>query len=314
MNDIFIADQAEDILADPIYQIPPRKLFGNFFYENEIALLLGDTNVGKTALAYDITFAVDNGYNYWREPMCEVPGEKNIVFYDLENSKRQFAARYVHKGFTLKNLTRVEFDQRNINLLSRDCFLEDVENRINDQVPNLFVIDNLSYLFNNNASAKESIEFMKRLKSLKETNPSVSILIIAHTKKRNMGRTIDQNDLYGSKFLMNFVDSAFGLGASVIDSSTRYLKQIKTRSSEKYSQVAELEIEGEPYLHFELVKWTPECNHMKQGRSRETVITDAIAEQIVELTNDGFSIREIASTLDVSKSSVHRFLREKSVD
>jgi hypothetical protein len=38
------------------------------------------------------------------------------------------------------------------------------------------------------------------------------------------------------------------------------------------------------------------------------------AEQIVELTNDGFSIREIASTLDVSKSSVHRFLREKSVD
>jgi len=129
-----------------------------------------------------------------------------------------------------------------------------------------------------------------------------------------MGRTIDQNDLYGSKFLMNFVDSAFGLGASVIDSSTRYLKQIKTRSSEKYSQVAELEIEGEPYLHFELVKWTPECNHMKQGRSRETVITDAIAEQIVELTNDGFSIREIASTLDVSKSSVHRFLREKSVD
>jgi len=309
MNDIFIADQAEDILADPIYQIPPRKLFGNFFYENEIALLLGDTNVGKTALAYDITFAVDNGYNYWREPMCEVPGEKNIVFYDLENSKRQFAARYVHKNFTLKNITRVEFDQRNINLLSRDCFLEDVENRINVQIPNLFVIDNLSYLLNS-ASAKESIEFMKRLKSLKETNPCVSILIIAHTKKRNMGRVLDQNDLYGSKFLMNFVDSAFGLGASVIDSSTRYLKQIKTRSSEKYNLVAELEIEGDPYLHFELVEWTPECNHMKQGHSRETVITDAIAEQIVEKLADGYSIREIANAIGVSKSTVGRFTRE----
>jgi RecA-family ATPase len=309
MNDIFIADQAEDILADPIYQIPPRKLFGNFFYENEIALLLGDTNVGKTALAYDITFAVDNGYNYWREPMCEVPGEKNIVFYDLENSKRQFAARYVHKNFTLKNITRVEFDQRNINLLSRDCFLEDVENRINIQIPNLFVIDNLSYLLNS-ASAKESIEFMKRLKSLKETNPCVSILIIAHTKKRNMGRVLDQNDLYGSKFLMNFVDSAFGLGASVIDSSTRYLKQIKTRSSEKYNLVAELEIEGDPYLHFELVEWTPECNHMKQGHSRETVITDAIAEQIEELVADGYSVREIANAIGVSKSSVGRFTRE----
>jgi DNA-binding NarL/FixJ family response regulator len=241
--------------------------------------------------------------------MCEVPGEKNIVFYDLENSKRQFAARYVHKNFTLKNITRVEFDQRNINLLSRDCFLEDVENRINIQIPNLFVIDNLSYLLNS-ASAKESIEFMKRLKSLKETNPCVSILIIAHTKKRNMGRVLDQNDLYGSKFLMNFVDSAFGLGASVIDSSTRYLKQIKTRSSEKYNLVAELEIEGDPYLHFELVEWTPECNHMKQGHSRETIITDAIAEQIVEKLADGYSVREIANAIGVSKSTVGRFTRE----
>jgi hypothetical protein len=309
MNDIFIADQAEDILADPIYQIPPRKLFGSFFYENEIALLLGDTNVGKTVLAYDIAIAVDNGYNYWHEPMCEVPGEKNIVFYDLENSKRQFAARYVHKGFTLKNFTRVEFDQRNTDLLSTDCFLEDVENRINVQVPNLFVIDNLSYLLNS-TSAKESKKFMKQLKSLKETNPCASFLIVAHSKKRNMSRTLDQNDLYGSKFLMNFVDSAFGLGASCIDSTTRYLKQIKTRCSDKYNNVAELEIEGEPYLHFELVEWTPECNHMKQGHSRETIITDAIAEQIVEKLADGYSVREIANAIGVSKSTVGRFTRE----
>ena len=175
------------------------------------------------------------------------------------------------------------------------------------------VIDNLTYLLNN-ASPKESIEFMKQLKSLKEANPCVSILIIAHTKKRNMGRALDQNDLYGSKFLMNFVDSAFGLGASVIDSSTRYLKQIKTRSSEKYNQVAELEIEGEPYLHFEFVKWTPECDHLKQGRSRETVITDAIAELIVGLANEGYTIREIAAETGVSKSSVHRFLRERRED
>lgn len=141
MNDIFIADQAEDILADRKYQVPPRKLFGNYFFENEVALLLGDTNVGKTVLAYDIAFAVDNGNNYWRESMCDVPGEKNIVYYDLENSKRQFAARYAHKDFTIENITRVEFDHRNVNLLSRACFLEDMEDRINVQIPNLFVID-----------------------------------------------------------------------------------------------------------------------------------------------------------------------------
>jgi len=308
MKDIFIADQMEDILSDPAYLKPPRKLFGNFFFENEIGLLMGDTNVGKTALAYDLAFTVDSGYNFWREPMCEVDGEKNIVFYDLENSKRQFAARYVRKGFTLNNMTRVEFDQRNVSLLSREVFLEDMANRINSQRPNLFVVDNLSYLLNN-ASARESIEFMKQLKSLKEMNPNVSVLIVAHTKKRNMSKPLDQNDLYGSKFLMNFVDSAFALGASAKDSSTRYLKQVKTRSAEKYELVAELEIEGEPYLHFEFVGWTDEEEHLGKGSSRSTLITDAIAEQIRTLSTDGFSIREIAKVTGISKSSVQRALK-----
>lgn len=309
MSDIFIADQAEDILADPQNLIPPRKLFGRFFFENEIALLMGDSNVGKTVLAYDIAIAVDNGYNFWGEVMCEVTSEKNIVFYDLENSKKQFVSRYVQKGFTFKNFTRAEFDQRNVELLSREAFLDDMKNRINYQIPNLFVIDNLSYLLNT-ASAKEAIDFMKQLKSLKETHNNVSILIVAHTKKRNMAKPMEQNDLYGSKFLMNFVDSAFGLGYSVIDSSTRYLKQIKTRSSEKYNQVAELELEGEPYLHLEFVNWSPEIYHMKQGRSRETVITEAMAETIMEMYKDGFSIRETAAATGISKSSVHRFIRE----
>ena len=52
------------------------------------------------------------------------------------------------------------------------------------------------------------------------------------------------------------------------------------------------------------------CNHMKQGHSRETVITDAIAEQIEELVADGYSVREIANAIGVSKSSVGRYTRE----
>ncbi len=309
MQKIFVGDQMEDILSDPEYLRPPRKLFGSWFHENEIGLLMGDTNVGKTVLANDIAFANDCGCNFWRGTMCEAAGEKNIVFYDLENSKQQFAARYVNKGFVLNNITRVELNQRNVGLLSGEEFLEDMESRIDSLHQNLFIVDNLSYLLNC-ASAKESIVFMKQLKSLKEMNPNVSILLVAHTKKRSMAKPLDQNDLYGSKFLMNFVDSAFALGASVKDSSTRYLKQIKTRNSEKYNLVAELEMEGSPYLHLELVDWTPEEEHLKPSRSREKVIVGALAERILELAEEGYSLREIAKETGISKSSIQRFLNE----
>ncbi len=308
MRNYFDAQQMDDILSDPKNLIPPRKLFGPYWYENEICFLIADSNAGKSILASDITIAIDCGYNYWNQVMCEVPGEKNNVLYDLEQSKRQFTARYAGKDFCMNNITRVEFDHRNTELFTWQDLLNDIEDRINSNMPNVVILDNLSCVLPNATNAKEAIEFMRSLKAIKEMNGNVSFLILAHTHKRNMGKPIDQNNLIGSKFLMNFADSAFAIGFSVKDESTRYIKQIKTRSSEKLGQVAEMEIEGSPYLHMEFVDWGTEDDHL-HSMPRRSRIDDFIGELIIELYQDGYSIREIASRIGVSKSSIHRFIK-----
>jgi hypothetical protein len=66
---------------------------------------------------------------------------------------------------------------------------------------------------------------MKYLKGLQRTH-SLSILILAHTPKIAESTPITQNDMAGSKHLMNFVDSAFALGQSHKNGRLRYLKQI----------------------------------------------------------------------------------------
>ena len=69
---------------------------------------------------------------------------------------------------------------------------------------------------------------MKLIKLKKKYN--LSILILAHTPKRNYTQPITQNDLGGSKMLMNFCDSSFTIGKSMLGDNIRYIKQIKQRN------------------------------------------------------------------------------------
>ena len=51
---------------------------------------------------------------------------------------------------------------------------------------------------------------MKALKS----KYGLSILVLAHTPKRDSGKPLGRNDLQGSKMIINFCDSAFAIGES----------------------------------------------------------------------------------------------------
>ena len=59
---------------------------------------------------------------------------------------------------------------------------------------------------------------------------NLSLLLIAHTPKRDLPSPITQNHLAGSKKLYNFFDSVFAIGMSAKVSSLRYVKQVKVRA------------------------------------------------------------------------------------
>ena len=138
-----------------------------------------------------------------------------------------------------------------------------------------------------------------------------SILVIAHTPKRDPSRPITQNDLAGSKRLYNFFDSAFAIGMSGRDNKLRYVKQLKARS-------CEIQYGGDNILLYEIVKTEGFLQFSFVGNARESehlrVFTpddrEERKQQVAELKAAGKTIREVAVELGLSKSTVGRLFKE----
>jgi hypothetical protein len=298
----------------------PKMLFGEFWYEGEVCILFADTNVGKSILAVQIADNIAKGEAYGLL-CCETKAQK-VIYFDFELSDKQFEGRYSEKNneyFTNHYSFSENFYRAEIN---PDNFLPDAFETFEDYVTfsiqhavattgaKVLVIDNLTYLRSETERAKDALPLMKQLKALKRKF-DLSILVLAHTPKRDMTKPITRNDLQGSKMLINFCDSSFAIGESSKDKSLRYFKQIKVRNSEfKYDSeyVALCEISKPTnFLHFEFLDYGQEKEHLKDYSTNDR---DEQIAQAKVFAADGKSQTEIARILGVSKMTISRYLRK----
>lgn len=317
-TDFFIAKSSNDWIHEALAQPVPKMLFGEFWFEGEICVLFADSNVGKSALAVQIADSVSKGISIGHLS-CEVAAEP-VLYFDFELSSRQFASRYSQNvnGFTMNeyqfsdNFIRVALNPD--ATLSDDDDFEDelfhnLEQLIRGKDAKIVIIDNITYLRNDNEQAKNALRLMKRLKFLKERH-GLSVLVLAHTPKRDLTRELTQNDLAGSKQLINFCDSSFAIGKSQQDESIRYLKQIKERNTHKvYGTdnvcIAELVKEGN-CLRFQFNGFDEESEHLfvkHRNENNDDVI------KILEMHDAGKTQREISKELNVALGKVNRLLR-----
>ena len=150
---------------------------------------------------------------------------------------------------------------------------------------------------------------MIQLNNLKKRY-ELSILVLAHTPKRSLDCPITSNDLAGSKRLYNFFDSVFAIGKSAQDSGLRYVKQLKVRYG-TYSYDADnviiYEIEKvDAFLQFVQRGYSTEKEHLKKLGDNESCQRDS---QILQLSQSGKSVREIASQVNCGKSTVSRIIQ-----
>jgi RecA-family ATPase len=294
----------------------PKMLFDEFWFENELCVLFADTNVGKSILAVQIADSISKGvpiegFRFTGKPM-------RVLYCDFELSDKQFELRYSddQESYNFSNL----FFRAEIN---PDCELPegvtDMEQYINISLEQLLsrkqsevlIIDNLTYLRTGTEKASDALPLMKSLKSIKRKY-NVSILVLAHTPKRDLTKPLTKNDLQGSKMLINFVDSCFAIGESNNESSQRYLKQIKVRNaSVKYDTtnvvVTEI-IKEDAMVQFRFIEYGYEFNHLKIRTEEEIQELD---QQIVELKrgNSSLSYQIIAEQLNTNKTRVMRVLK-----
>lgn len=278
-------------------------LWGDFLHEGELGILFSDSGIGKTIMIWDIAISITTNVNHWQTTMSEL--ESEVFILDLEQSVGQISQRF--KGCDDIRTSRIHLKSLqpdSLGEITPDILVSEIYNMASRQA--VIIVDNITILLGSGQSIRQSKALMANLKRI-ISEIGCTILLLAHTTKRNMSRPLTQNDLGGSKMLINFCDTAFALSLSAKDDSTRYLKQIKARNSKMLDQVAELEIVDDPYLHMDFVEWNDEDSHLGK-RSLRKAFDKYDIEEIKSLSEEGYSCREIAKELAMSKSTVNRIL------
>ena len=323
-TDYFVVRGGNDWMDRSKSQPIPKKLFGEFWFENELCILFADTNVGKSILAVQIADAISRGADADDGGVLKntVPAQK-VVYFDFELTAKQFEARFSETvpgsdEYTNHYLWHANFYRAEINPETADigghAKFEDflnaaLEATIESSGAKVLVVDNLTYLRDETENARNALPMMKYLKKLK-SKYGLSILALAHTPKRDSSKPLGRNDLQGSKMIINFCDSSFAIGESARQPGVRYLKQIKARNTEiiyHTENVLMAAVEKDVnFLKFKFGETAEESEHLRVFTDQ---VRDAIKQQVKELSASGLSNRKIAAKLGISHMSVGRYLK-----
>ena len=310
------AQWSRDVMGQPI----PKKLYGDFVIENEITCIFASTNVGKSIKAVQMAQAIASGESV--EPFHTSGGGRKVLYIDFELSPRQWARRYaLDDGVTFH--TPFEFHPNFIRLQNdyaepeagqsmSEYYLEAITTAINEHGASVVIIDNITWITQKLEKSADAAPFMMGLTRMKRAK-NLTLILLAHTPKRDQSRPIDINDLQGSAMIGNFIDAAFAIGRSQTDGSTRYLKQIKCRDGEivcgaENVATCTLEKNGN-FLGFTFRYYQEEREHLHQRSEAEANERDG---KVLEMHKAGHSYREIAKQVGCSHTSAKRIVERSA--
>jgi hypothetical protein len=266
-----------------------------------LTILFADTGAGKSALAVQIANSICTG--------LPIPGfgleapQQSVVYFDFELTDMQLQRRYAeeHREGTdiwyedhfrfHEALRRVEINGAAAvfdNMKDWETYLiRGIEQEVSAAGSSIIVLDNITYLTREPDKGRFALPLMQRLNDLKKES-SLSILVLAHTPKRDDSRPISLNDLAGSKILANFADSVFAIGKSQKDGNLRYLKQLKARSFDivhDFYNVAVCMFEKDHnFLGFRHIENQEESEHLT---TLSTSDRSVLVERVKMLSNPG---------------------------
>jgi|GEM_PF-571108 len=282
----------------------PIDLFRGLWNEGEIACLFSDSNVGKSILALQIGEYIADS-------------QQPVLYCDFEMSDKQLEKRCSYNTSTHifpNNFYRCTIDANNMRGGDFESnLLTDIEVAALKLGIKIIIIDNLTYMCSDAEKGDSAGILMRKLMMLKQKY-GWSLLVIAHTPKRDEKSPILPSHLAGSKKIFNFFDSIFALGRSCKGDDYRYLKQLKVRSSE-------IQYGEDNVLILQRVKATDgNLYYIFHGTETEDAQLDypqtrnyspEVIERVIQLRSEGNSFRDIEDTLEgVSRSTAQRIWTE----
>lgn len=276
-----------------------KPLYKDLWYTGEIAFLFAETNVGKSIYAMQVAEYVARS------------GIKTM-YLDYELSYSQFKSRYTNENGNpyvfSNNLLRPDLsvDKYCDSEMIKERFFRLLKFQAQKGVK-VFIVDNITYLCERLECGKFALAFMKELKQMQQEY-ELSILVVAHTPKRNVTKPLQADDLAGSKKLLNFADSSFALGKALDGTDTIYLKQIKTREGRKlYGEdnvIMYIIEKNGSFLRFTHIGYKEESKLLQQNRRDNSHLIPLAYKMHLE----GKSGRSIAKEFNVSEACIRKWL------
>lgn len=298
---MFTIKSANRTITDAALRPNPRSLYLELWYEGEVCCLFSDSNLGKSIYAVQMADTIAT--------------TRRVLLVDCELTDKQFQMRYTdpetgHIHIFPEGLYRAEINPVTLDVSDyEEKIIKNIEAVALRMNTSTIIIDNLTYLCNSSDKGVDAGLFMMKLMNLKKKY-GWSLLIIAHTPKRNLSSPITQNDLAGSKKLYNFFDSVFAIGKSAKDDRLRYVKQLKVRAGEflyDANNIIVYELEkSSAFVHFEFKEYSTEKEHLRERTESDE---EKQLKHIKELKAQGKSVRDIAALVGLSKSKVWRLLQ-----
>jgi RecA-family ATPase len=318
----FIGKPAKVWLEEAAKTPVAKMLFDQFWFEGELCVLFASTNTGKSILAVQIANFIASGIfnSNWRI----TTSPQKVLYFDFELSMRQFTRRYsivANERYTSlfpfpDDFIRYELGDVEVpeDISLSEYYIQSIRREVRAQKAFIVVIDNITWINSKLEKSADAGAFMQSLNKLKREE-ELSILIIAHTPKRDASQPITINDLAGSAQLMNFMDSAFAIGLSNKDPQLRYLKQIKVRECEKVYGEDKVMIcmldKVSNFLKFIFHGYERERDHLRQYADKDKKQRDA---DILELYEELSSYRKVGKQLGVSHQTVKRVVERAGQD
>ena len=288
---------------DSITKTPPRTFCRGLIVELEVTVVFASAGLGKTVacvgMAEEIALETD----------------EEVDYLDFELSEMHLRNRYYDEASQVKHvfpekLNRFEYSPDRLGD-------DDVEDAILKSIileaqrgVKYFVVDNITYICRDSEKGTSASDFMKILRILCKEH-QLTMIIVAHTPKRDMRSPITEYDLAGSSKLINFFDAAIAIGKSVKDSATRYMKQVKTRTgAELYGSDNVLVyriVQTDGYTHFEFQDFGRERDHLREN-SAETEMDEI--HTCARLCKQNMTVRKISAETGIKITTVQRRLEK----
>lgn len=270
---------------------PVRKqLVGTLLRENDMCVLFGDAGTGKSLLAIQIAEAIAKGKclfgdekNFKNE--CE---PKKTLFFDFELETAELFDRYSESGLAYdfgENFQRVDMNPDNFDFSEGDDkLIRTVQQIIEKNQPEFIVIDNITWLTSEAQDTAIAGNFMKLFLRLQK-RLGFTMIVIAHTPKRNTSEQIESKHLAGSRQIVNYAKNVIAVSPSKLGAGIVYLKHLKMRNGEMIfnaDNVLQCCIEkpqGSAFLQWRVMAQTSEELHL--------------ATTLIEMTDDEIATHAI---------------------